>query len=125
MTDRSAAPPSREVLEQQLDKALTALRMIKAGPVQFEEAGSCQGWCSGVAMSALASIEEAETLGDCFWHPGVPFDMGIQLCDDDGTVREGSSRFWQGIDYTCTGGAHWAGMHIRCTSPAHVEASRV
>jgi hypothetical protein len=76
-----------------------------------------QAWCAGVAMSALASVEERHALGECFWHPGEPFTMGLTLCDDKGIVRSG--RFHKGTDYNCTGGAHFAGEHIRCTSPAH------
>ncbi|MCA1570074.1 MAG: hypothetical protein LC798_07080 [Chloroflexi bacterium] len=39
------------------------------------------------------------------------------LCDDDGVVRSGAMH--HGTDYPCTGHAHFAGYHIRCTSPAH------
>lgn len=65
------------------------------------------------------TLPQGVDLGDCFWHPGTPFDVGLKLCEDNGIVREGSSRFWKGTDYNCSGGAHFAGMHIRCTSPAH------
>jgi len=27
-----------------------------------------------------------------------------------------------GKDYACTGSAHFAGAHIRCTNPRHVQA---
>lgn len=40
-----------------------------------------------------------------------------KLCDDDGQVRGGAMH--HGTDYTCTAHAHYAGLHIRCTSPAH------
>lgn len=100
-----------------MDKALMALQMVRDNTVG-------ESWCAGVAMSALASIEEEECqvkLGDCFWCPGVPFDLGIQLCDDDGIVRKG--RFHSGTDYPCTGGAHFADKHIRCTSPSHEQVT--
>lgn len=46
-----------------------------------------------------------------------PFTMALQLCDDDGIVRGGAMH--HGTDYACTSHAHFAGEHIRCTSPAH------
>lgn len=106
---------------RKLEAAIEALTLIRdhAG----EELGGGfegikdHGWCAGVAMSALASMEERNGLGDCFWHPGEPFTMGLTLCDDKGIVRSG--RFHKGTDYNCTGGAHYAGEHIRCTSSAH------
>lgn len=58
-------------------------------------------------------------LGECFWHPGQPFTMEAPLCDTDGIVRGG--QFHSGTDYPCTGGAHFAGEHIRCNSPAHAQ----
>lgn len=42
-----------------------------------------------------------------------------QLCDADGMVRRGAMH--HGTDYFCTGHAHHAGMHIRCTNPIHVR----
>jgi hypothetical protein len=78
-----------------------------------------ESYSAGLAMSALASIEERGELSDCFWHPGTRFTMAMQLCDDDGIVRSG--RFHDGTDYPCTGGAHFAGEHIFCTSPAHAN----
>lgn len=48
-----------------------------------------------------------------------PFTEAFRLCDDDGTVRRGAMH--HGTDYTCTGHAHYAGMHIRCTTPVHVQ----
>lgn len=110
----------------ELELAIDALTLIRddagseiGGGIPGVKDGS---WCAGVAMGALAAIEEQRALGDCFWHPGVPFGMGLALCDDDGIVRSG--RFHKGTDYACTGGAHFAGEHIRCTSPAHAEATR-
>lgn len=94
------------------EKACLALQMIRD-----EGQGRDGSWCAGLAMSALASIEERGELPDCYWHPGTRFTMELALCDDDGIVRSG--RLHQGTDYTCTGGAHFAGEHIRCTSPAH------
>jgi hypothetical protein len=46
-----------------------------------------------------------------------PFTDEFQLCDNDGWVRRGAMH--HGEDYLCTSHAHFAGMHIRCTSPAH------
>jgi hypothetical protein len=46
-----------------------------------------------------------------------PYTMSFALCDDDGTVRSGAMR--HGTDYPCTGHAHFAGEHIKCSSPAH------
>jgi hypothetical protein len=48
-----------------------------------------------------------------------PFTDAFQLCDDDGTVRRGAMH--HGTAYPCTSHAHYAGMHIRCTSPAHQQ----
>lgn len=48
-----------------------------------------------------------------------PFTMEANLCGDDGIVRQGAMR--HGTDYSCTSHAHFAGEHIRCTSPAHVR----
>ena len=45
------------------------------------------------------------------------------LCDPDGVVRHGVMH--HGGDYECTGHAHWAGLHIRCTSPAHAQPAAV
>jgi hypothetical protein len=94
-----------------LDKATTALRMI-------EENEHGESWSAGVAMSALASLDE---VGYPKPHPRPdlfgPYTMGMKLCDDDGIVRSG--RFHKGTDYPCTGHAHFAGEHIECTSPAH------
>jgi hypothetical protein len=46
-----------------------------------------------------------------------PYTAGARLCDDDGIVRQGAMH--HGTDYPCTGHAHFAGEHYRCTSPAH------
>ena len=46
--------------------------------------------------------------------------MDARLCDDDGIVRRGPMH--HGVDYQCTGHAHWAGYHITCISPAHQAA---
>lgn len=51
------------------------------------------------------------------WDDGDPYTMAGQLCDDDGIVRGGAMH--HGTDYTCTGHAHFAGHHIRCTSAGH------
>lgn len=48
-----------------------------------------------------------------------PFTMEVSLCGDDGIVRGGAMH--HGVDYPCTGHAHFAGEHIRCTSPAHSD----
>lgn len=61
----------------------------------------------------------AASLGDCYWHPGVPYDMGVVLCEPDGMVRPGQRVDGVVVPYPCTGGAHYGGMHIRCTSVAH------
>lgn len=45
-------------------------------------------------------------------YPHDRFDEGIELCDAEGMVR--------GAGYRCTGHAHWQGLHILCTSPAHL-----
>lgn len=46
-----------------------------------------------------------------------PYTVNARLCDDDGIVRQGTMH--HGADYACTGHAHFAGDHYRCTSPAH------
>ena len=48
-------------------------------------------------------------------HPWKPCE--INLCDADGVVRRGDMP--HGVDYQCTGHAHWFGYHIRCTTPIH------
>lgn len=72
--------------------------------------------------------------------------MDARLCDDDGVVsdehvtpsnalnptltyrgllnnlrRVSGHEPYQGKPFTCTGSAHLAGEHIRCTSPAHAR----
>lgn len=51
------------------------------------------------------------------YHPWEPAEM--ELCTG-GVVRRGSMH--HGTDYPCTGSAHHAGMHIRCTSAVHALA---
>jgi hypothetical protein len=68
-------------------------------------------------MTGPTSLFPDVPLGECFWHPGVPFTMGLALCDADGIVRSGAMH--HGTNYNCTGGAHYDGAHIRCTSAAH------
>ena len=95
-----------------LENALTALKMIRDN-----EHG--ESWSAGVAVSALASIEEGGYPQPCL-APGFendPYTMGTKLCDDDGIVRRGAMH--HGTDYTCTGHAHFGGEHIECLSPAH------
>ncbi len=46
-----------------------------------------------------------------------PYTLEVPLCDNDGMVRRGAMH--HGNDYLCTGSAHYAGDHIKCTSPAH------
>lgn len=46
-----------------------------------------------------------------------PYTLSAKLCDDDGIVRRGAMH--HGIDYPCTGHAHFAGEHIECISEAH------
>lgn len=68
-----------------------------------------------------------------------PYTMDLRLCDDNGLVsdepvdgKDGNrsylyqlnvmkpaDRQWTGGAFACTGHAHLAGEHIRCTSPAH------
>lgn len=60
-----------------------------------------------------------------------PFTLGMRLCDNDGMVAgtfidelnrlRALTRLepWTGDPFVCTGDAHLAGEHIRCTSPAH------
>lgn len=67
-----------------------------------------------------------------------PFTLEVQLCDDAGMVsnervaylkllnnlraRNGNPdarKPYTGEPFVCTGSAHLAGQHIRCTSPAH------
>lgn len=45
------------------------------------------------------------------------FDAEFPLCDPDGVVRRGALH--HGTDYICTGHAHYAGRHIRCSTPFH------
>lgn len=51
------------------------------------------------------------------WSDADPYTMSARLCDDDGIVRSGAMH--HGTDYTCTGHAHFAGEHIRCSSAGH------
>lgn len=53
------------------------------------------------------------------WSDEDPYTMAAALCHDDGIVRGGAMH--HGTDYPCTGHAHFAGEHIRCTSPGHPE----
>lgn len=48
-----------------------------------------------------------------------PFTMEARLCEHDGIVRGGPMH--HGTDYRCTSHAHYAGQHIRCTNPVHVQ----
>jgi hypothetical protein len=51
------------------------------------------------------------------WSDEDPYTMSARLCDDDGIVRGGAMH--HGTDYPCTGHAHFAGEHIRCSSAGH------
>lgn len=117
---RMALATYRDALEAALDREERyekALRLIEDGPVGADMAGL--SWAQGVAASALSEPAVQTTdLGMCFWHPNEPFTFGIQLCGDDGIVRR-----LRRENYTCTGGAHRFGAHIRCTSPAHAALS--
>lgn len=53
------------------------------------------------------------------WDDADPYTMAAALCDDDGIVRGGAMH--HGTDYPCTGHAHFAGEHIRCTSGGHPD----
>lgn len=44
-------------------------------------------------------------------------EIEAPLCDPDCVVRSGPMH--HGQDYQCTGSAHFAGYHIRCTTPFH------
>lgn len=109
--------------DNKLSNALDALRLIQEGAgrtVELPTLGTITqdaAWCAGVAMSALASMEELDALGECYWHPGEPFTMAARLCDDGvvGDLDAGG--------YLCTGGAHRFGEHIKCTSPSHTAVS--
>jgi len=63
------------------------------------------------------------------------FTMNLRLCDDQGKVEghyvgvlnhlrhlSGHAPY-VGAPFACTGSAHLAGEHIRCTSPAHEVAT--
>lgn len=52
----------------------------------------------------------------------MTYTMELKLCDNDGIVRSGAMH--RGTDYECAGHAHYAGEHIRCTSPAHDASER-
>ena len=81
--------------------------------------------------------------------PPDPFTMATRMCDDDGMVSATVATDMQGLanpelqrltyldkvnnmrrhtglrpvePFACTGSAHLAGEHIRCTSPAHDNA---
>lgn len=80
--------------------------------------------------------------------PPDPYTWQTRLCDDDGLVSDEIAHSGPGLTLTyldvhhnlrvqtrpgcdritkpfhCTGSAHLAGMHIRCTSPAH-KANRI
>lgn len=53
------------------------------------------------------------------WNDADPYTMDARLCGDDGIVRGGAMH--HGVDYLCTGHAHFAGEHIRCISAAHPD----
>lgn len=48
---------------------------------------------------------------------GDPYTAAAVLCDPDGIVRKGPMH--HGVDYPCTGHAHYAGQHIACTTAIH------
>jgi len=52
---------------------------------------------------------------------GKQYEAEMALCDIDGVVRSGAMH--HGTDYPCTGSAHFAGAHIRCSSPFHTDSS--
>lgn len=49
-----------------------------------------------------------------------PITARARLCDNNGMVRRGVMH--HGVDYPCTGHAHYARQHIECTNPAHRPA---
>jgi hypothetical protein len=58
-----------------------------------------------------------------------PYTMDLELCDAAGVTHLerlnhlralGGHDRYDGAPFPCTGHAHLAGQHIRCTSPAHV-----
>lgn len=51
--------------------------------------------------------------------PPRPITGRARLCDNNGMVRRGVMH--AGVDYPCTGHAHYAGHHIECTNPAHAR----
>jgi hypothetical protein len=69
-----------------------------------------------------------------------PYTTHMQLCGPDGMVageymellnrlRQWNSdpdkrKPYNGAPFPCTGSAHLAGQHIRCTSSAHTELAR-
>lgn len=53
------------------------------------------------------------------WDDADPYTISARLCDDDGIVRRGAMH--HGTDYPCTGHAHFAGEHIKCSSGAHPD----
>lgn len=107
-----AALAEVEELRAALASTTDALRLIEDGPADPAMNADAQ-WCAGVAMSALASLDEVgyprDRLAPGF--EGDPYTMGLVLCDPDGIVRSGR--------YPCTGHAHFAGEHIECLSNAH------
>lgn len=60
-----------------------------------------------------------------------PYTLELRLCDNEGMVEGlyidvlnglrvlGDHDRYTGPPFPCTGSAHLAGHHIRCTSPAH------
>lgn len=84
---------------------------------------------------------------------GDPYTMEVRLCDDEGLVSNervapgspgtildpeltylkllnnlrghGGHEPFDGSPFPCTGSAHLAGQHIRCTSPAHRQGGPV
>lgn len=95
---------TQSLLQARYEKALLALQLIEDGPIGEPPGGTTWdlAWAMGLASSALVAIREMQELS---------------LCDDDGIVRSG--RFHHGIDYPCTGSAHFGGIEIVCASPAH------
>lgn len=65
----------------------------------------------------LASIIKDGTHGRAPYGIADAFTQEFPLCDPDGIVRRGA--LWHGTDYPCTTHAHFAGEHIRCTTPVH------
>lgn len=77
----------------------------------------CSAGCGRLVWLAGALPVAVDATFVCPACTADPYTSAMDLCDPDGVVRRGVMHL--GTDYPCTGHAHWAGEHIRCTTAIH------